>query len=154
MLTLVVSLILGLTCCALTKKLLPARPLVGPAFSFRVKAEALANLDSPVAVDLVLVQDRKLLARVAELPSATWFAEREQFQRDLLGSPHIRIKSWEWAPGQSVDQPIHVQYPAKGWAAILFARYRTPGQHRVRVDPIRQFTLRLGKETLSVEEIK
>jgi hypothetical protein len=50
-----------------------------------------------------------------------------------------------------VEKPIDVKYPAKGWAALLFAHYRTPGPHRVRIDPLKKFTLRLGKDTLQVE---
>lgn len=138
--------------CALVKKLPYVRPRVGPAFTFRVVGEPLANLDTPIAVDLVLVRDRKLLDRLAQLPASEWFAQRAQFPRDLLGEPKMQFISWEWAPGQSIEKPVQAQYSAKGRGAILFARYRTSGQHRVRVDPLKRFTLHLGRETVSVEE--
>ncbi|HEY3599923.1 MAG TPA: hypothetical protein VGL08_20695, partial [Paraburkholderia sp.] len=61
------------------------------------------NGNSPVAVDIVLVTDDAMLARVADLPAAKWFAGRA----DLAGTfpKSIRYRSWEIVPGQHIDVP-------------------------------------------------
>jgi type VI secretion system protein len=57
-----------------------------------------ANDNSPVAVDIVMVSDAAMLARVAEMPASKWFAGRDDlvhtFPKDL------RFQSWEIVPGQ------------------------------------------------------
>nr|WP_233833221.1 hypothetical protein [Paraburkholderia sp. ZP32-5] len=90
-----------------------------------------ANNDSPVAVDVVLVGDDAMLARVAEMTSAKWFAGRA----DLLATfpKSIRFRSWELVPGQRLDLPADTFAGPRFAGAFVFANYPDPGAHRVRI---------------------
>jgi type VI secretion system protein len=126
------------------------KPKVGPSFRFQVLSEQGANQNFPIAVDLVLVQDQMFVEKLAQMPASTWFAEREQIKRDSPVKPMLQVSSWEWTPGQKLDEPIPASFPARGWAAFLFAHYLAPGPHRVRLDSYSEFTLTLGQDTIQV----
>lgn len=123
-------------------------PSFGPKVTFRVDAASAANLNSPVAVDLVLVYDKKLVEELLAMPAADWFEKRNQFERDSMGKKRLEFRSWEWAPGQELE--TEVRYSRKGNAAFLFARYLTPGDHRIRIDPYETFRLVLGENQFQV----
>jgi type VI secretion system protein len=90
-----------------------------------------ANNDSPVAVDVVLVSDDAMLARIAELPASKWFAGRA----DLLSTfpKSLRFRSWELVPGQRLDLPADSFSGPRVAGAFVFANYPDPGAHRVRI---------------------
>ncbi|MGX6567583.1 hypothetical protein [Cupriavidus necator] len=95
-------------------------------------AAADANGNSPVAVDVVLVSDEALQARLADLPAAKWFAGRSD-----LGSTYpsgLRYRSWELVPGQRLDVPAEDLEGPRVAAAYVFANYQAPGAHRARVE--------------------
>ena len=48
-------------------------------------ADADANLNSPVALDLVFVRDLATLDKLQALPAARWFATRADLQRSFPG---------------------------------------------------------------------
>jgi type VI secretion system protein len=105
------------------------------------------NQDSPVAVELVVVRDGKLLERIAELTAAQWFEQREQLRRDFTRE----LDSWryEWVPGQVVPR-IRRKFRAGVRGGVVFADYAGPGAHRARFDPYRPFTLILDERDLAV----
>jgi hypothetical protein len=59
-----------------------------------------ANLNSPVAVDIVLVMDEAALEKLAALPAGKWFQMRADMLRTFPGT--FSYKSWEVAPGQNL----------------------------------------------------
>ena len=85
-----------------------------------------ANNDAPIAVDVVAVDDPKLLAEVSALTADVWFSKRRDI--DKLHPGVLHVHSWEWVPGEQVPTAI---VPATAVAAgvLLFAHYSTPGSH-------------------------
>ena len=107
------------------------------------------NQDSPVAVELVLFEDKKLVPEVAELDASDWFRIREQFYRDYKKGVQTPPTLWEWVPGQPVE-PLVVKIQSGVKEGFLFVNYMTPGSHREQIDPRKHFTLRLGEKGFRV----
>jgi type VI secretion system protein len=112
-----------------------------------VRVDRQANLNSPVAVSVVVVRDKDLLDRLIELPAAQYFEQREQLQRDF--PKDLDEWSWEWVPGQVVA-PLSLRFRAGAKGGLVFADYLTEGDHRARFDPYRPFRLVLGETELSL----
>src|SRR5215208_6630524 len=112
----------------------------------RVNVSPQANNDNPVALDLVLVKDKKLLNDLMNLSAKEWFENRNQYQLDYPEEIELSSHRWEWVPGQDVYiDPI----PLKGDFAggIIFANYITPGTHSAVIDPRKSVIVNLGAET-------
>ncbi|MEX3947301.1 hypothetical protein AB4Y40_06015 [Paraburkholderia sp. EG287B] len=109
-----------------------------------------ANQDTPIAVDAVLVRNQQLLDALLGLPSAKWFAQRDQWRRDH--PEDITIVSFEVVPGQQVAAAPFPFGGKRGAGVVVFADYQTPGAHRVRLDtgPAHALLL-LGDQDLSVQ---
>jgi type VI secretion system protein len=122
--------------------------MFGGMLPVEVRVAPDVNGDSPVAVDLVVVYDQKVADSLLKLPSSEWFSKREQFVKDY--PKELALQSWEWVPGQTVD-PLTISYHLGARKVILFADYRTDGEHRATVDPQQPFRLVLGANDLSVE---
>lgn len=90
-----------------------------------------ANNNSPVAVDVVLVTDDAMLARVAELPGSKWFASRASLAAAFPKS--LRYRSWEVVPGQRLEVPGDTFSGSRVKAAFVFASYPDAASHCVRV---------------------
>ena len=86
-----------------------------------------ANQNSPVAVDVVLVHDAKLLKQLTGMSAKDWFAKRTDMERTAPGK--LQTVSWEWVPGQNVGKVI-VRGTAVADGVVLFANYATKGDHR------------------------
>lgn len=120
--------------------------------SFQVVAVPMANADSPVPLDVVIVRADALLPVVTALSAKQWFLQREQLRRDHPGG--IDFRSWEFVPGQTVDiNPL--PFPdRKGVALFVFADYLSEGVHRLRVDPMEKFRLVLRPGGFEAEPIR
>ncbi|EUC20029.1 UNVERIFIED_ORG: type VI secretion system protein [Burkholderia sp. CF145] len=90
------------------------------------------NNNSAVAVDIVLVSDDAMLARIAEMPASKWFAGRN----DLVSTypKNLRYRSWEIVPGQRVEVSGDDFSGPRVAGAFVFANYEGPGAHRVRIE--------------------
>jgi type VI secretion system protein len=105
-----------------------------------------ANDNSPVAIDLVIAYDPMLLAELIKLPARQWFERRDQFRRDYPET--IQVESWELTPGQTLaGRPIDVRRQSTG--AVVFANYRAPGEHRVRVGKEKTLVITLLAKTFT-----
>lgn len=125
------------------------RQMFGGDLHIEVFVDPRLNQDSPVAVELVLFEDRKLVPEVAELDARDWFRIREQFYRDYKKGVQTPPTLWEWVPGQPVEpQVVKIKSGVK--EGFLFVSYMTPGSHREQVDPRKHFTLRLGEKGFRV----
>src|SRR5688572_32414526 len=68
----------------------------------KVHVSPAANNNNPVAVDLVLVSDKKLLKQLMALSAREWFEKRHQFALDYPKETGLSAGRWEWVPGQQV----------------------------------------------------
>lgn len=90
-----------------------------------------ANDTTPVAVDLVMVHEEPLVDTILGLTAQDWFDQRTQLRADHPRG--LTVFSWEIVPGQTLTAPVKGEQAA--WAGIVFTKYRTPGPHRLRVNP-------------------
>ena len=112
-----------------------------------------ANLNSPVAVDIVLVVEETSMEKVAAQPAAKWFQTRADMLKTFPGS--FIYKTWEVSPGQT----IRLADPSFGGPRVagvfVFADYLTPGDHRIRVQELQNgIIVELGARNFSVRPIK
>lgn len=100
-----------------------------------------ANDNTPVAVDIVAIADASLIPDVQSLSAAQWFNAKGQLLRDAPGG--LRVWSLELVPGShfvTEDTPLR---GAPAQAIVLFARYRSEGDHRLRIDTLKSLHLLL-----------
>jgi type VI secretion system protein len=109
--------------------------------SVAIQAEERANDFSPVAVDVVLVRDQKLVEELLKLTAGEWFQKREQMLRDHPGT--LSAHSWEVVPGQALTKKLPAEPAA--WAGLVFANYGKGGPHRLRVADAGPVAIRLGE---------
>ena len=100
-----------------------------------LSAASNANQNSPVAVDVVMVLDEAMLARVTELTAAKWFGARADLQKTFPRS--LSYLSWELVPGQTIRVPASAIGSPRVAAVLVFANYTTPGANRVRVEDLK-----------------
>ena len=105
------------------------------------------NDNSPVAVDLLIIYDEKLVDELLKMPATEWFAKKKQY---LADHPAVLVRGWEWVPGQLVE-PFKIEYRPGARNVVLYADYHTEGEHRAVVAPPKPFRLLLGERDLSVE---
>ena len=114
-----------------------------------------ANNNNPVAVDLVLVTDKKLLKELMKMSAREWFEKRHQVQLDYPKEPGLEAGRWEWVPGQEVklDQ-VPVNMDTVG--GVVFANYFNAGAHRAPIEPRKGtgILITLGDENLCVQSLK
>lgn len=140
--------LLAATSCGLPNR---ARSMFGGQLPIQVTILPNANEDSPLAVELIVVYENKLIDKLLEKTARDWFSGREQFLRDYKDD--VRTWKWEWIPGQEV-QPLDLPYGMGAKRVVLFADYVTPGAHRATIDPQQPFRLILGKSELVLEELQ
>lgn len=148
LLVLLAATILCAAGCGVTQK---ARSMFGGQLPFEVVIAPDANEDSPVAVDLIFVYDKKLLDTLLKTPATEWFAKREQFVKDYGNA--LAVEKWEWVPGQQIER-LNVSYRPGARRVVLFADYLTEGDHRATADPQEPFRLVLGARDFSVEKLQ
>lgn len=127
-----------------------SRSLFGGDLVAEVKVDPGANQNSAVALELVIVYDKKLLEQFLAYPARTWFEKREQLRRDDPGQKQFVSWEWEWVPGQEV-KPQEISFGTGARGGIVFANYFTPGDHRARIDPHSNLVIHLGEKGFSVE---
>src|ERR1700741_3952530 len=112
-----------------------------------------ANNNNPVAVDLVLVKDKKLLTELMKMSASDWFDKRHQVELDYPKETELDAGRWEWVPGQQVQvdrMPVDLDIVG----GVVFANYFKAGTHRARFDPRKGILITLGDETLCVQSLK
>lgn len=106
------------------------------------------NRDFPLAVDFLVAYDKGLYEELKELDAQTWFANRDQYLKDF--EAELDSHYWEWVPGRRVA-PQKLRYKLGARGGVVFAHYFTPGAHRVAIEPLKGFILRLGESGFTVE---
>jgi type VI secretion system protein len=118
-----------------------------------VRIDSRINSNGAVPVDLILVYDKPLIEKLQALPAAEWFARRAQFRRDNQEGKKFDLWGWEWVPGQTVA-PIRLPRRHGALAAIVYANYQEPGDHRWRVDPNRNLRIDLEESEVIVTPVE
>lgn len=108
-----------------------------------------ANGGNPVALDLLLVSDKELLKDLQKMTASQWFERRDQIVLDHPKPGELVVVSREWSPGQVVA-PDKVKVAPEIRAAVVFANYFNPGEHRAVLDPRRDVLIKLGGEKIEV----
>lgn len=145
---LLIPLLLLASSCGLPNRV---RSMFGGQLPIQVSIAPDANENSPLAVELIVVYNDKLIDKLMEKRARDWFAGREQFLRDYADD--VKSRKWEWIPGQKVE-PIDLAYGIGAKRVVLFADYVTPGDHRATIDPQQPFRLILGQSDLELEMIQ
>lgn len=151
---LVVLLLVGAAGCGVGEKLSELKvgtySALGAKLNLDVHISPKANQNSPVALDLLVIYDPQLLSRVLGMTAKQWFEQKTQILRDYQKGESLDYWSWEWVPGQEIGRlKLPLEATAKG--AVLFARYLTPGAHRIRIDPTQDIKIFLEDETFRVQ---
>lgn len=110
-----------------------------------------ANSGNPVAVNVVVVYDKRLLDKLLALSAQEWFKGREQWQRDY--GDELEVEGWEWVPGQAVPRQ-EIAFHAGAKAGLIFADYYAPGAHRALIDPQQSWRVELLDSSLRAEPLK
>ena len=141
-------IVLATGACSMTHKV---RSAFGGMLPVQVTVAPDANEDSPVAVDLVVLYDKKLLDELLKMPASQWFTGKAQFLADH--GRQVGVQGWEWVPGQKVA-PLSIDYKAGAKQVVLFADYHSVGEHRAVVQPQQPFRLILAEREMTLEKIQ
>ena len=148
--------VLLFTACPKVPKVVRSRvPGASGASKLEVKVHIspTANSNNPVAVDLVLVKDKKLLSELMKMSAGDWFEKRHQVELDYPKETELDAGRWEWVPGQQVKlDRVPVNLDIVG--GVVFARYFSSGTHRANFDPRKGILITLGDENLCVQSLK
>lgn len=119
----------------------------------KVHVSPAANNNNPVAVDLVLVSDKKLLQELMKMSASEWFEKRHQVALDYPKETSLGAGQWEWVPGQQVKvDRVTVKYEVVG--GVVFANYFNAGTHRAPINPRKGILITLGEDDLCVQSLK
>ena len=146
------ALVAALTGCPKPPKPLPGSPKASK-IEVQVYVAPDANSGNPVALDLVLVRDKELLEKLKGMSAAEWFERRAQIMLDNPKEGALVVTHWEWVPGQVIKAHVERVAPEVR-AAVVFANYFNPGEHRAVLDPRRNVLLKLGESKLEVSQVK
>jgi type VI secretion system protein len=120
-------------------------------FSMQVVVDESANQNSPIAMDLVTITDKKVIADIGKLTAKDWFERRTQVLRDTQGK--VSVASFEWVPGQHVDK-ITVAIAPKTRVAYVFANYINGGSHRALIDVKQPVVINLRAEDFALQSLR
>jgi type VI secretion system protein len=116
---------------------------------FSIYSTSDANLNSPVALDVVVLRDDASLNMVSSLPASKWFTSRAELAKTFPQS--LTYLSLEMAPGQTLRVPVSEFGVGRVTAVMIFADYLTPGEHRIRVDQLQgELLVQLGARAFTV----
>lgn len=121
--------------CALVLATACVPKAIRPASRLTIKVDVSpqANNNNPVALDLVLVKDKKLFLELKKISAGEWFEKRNQYRLDYSKELGLRAGNWEWVPGQAVKiDPMPFKDKVAG--GLVFANYLTAGTHRAVID--------------------
>ena len=140
-------LVTSLSACGITSLLPKGSRLEWSGLA--VLAAEGANLNTPVALDVVFLRDEATLALVSKLPASQWFASRKDLVKTFPQG--LSYLSMEITPGQTLKFPVKSFDGSRLAGALVFADYLTPGEHRIRVDQLQgDLLLQLDERAFSV----
>lgn len=154
----------GLACCGLIG-LLAACESVAGAFKFiplplpdftvsrtrqiNIQVSPWLNEDNPVRMDVLVVYNEEMLKGLLTITAKDWFKRRDQFRLDFPAG--YDVWEWELVPGQTVESLPLSDDVLRAKGAVVFAGYRTDGEHRARIDSMGNVMILLGEKGFTVE---
>lgn len=109
------------------------------------------NQNLPIAVDVVVVYDADLLAKLRTTSASSWFERRAQFQRDY---PEGFVSLYrEWVPGQDVGSEELSFSTGARWG-LVFANYQNNKENRLLFDPHLDIKVHLSESTFTVDPVE
>ena len=108
-----------------------------------VSIDPVANGNSPIAVDVVVVHGSNTLKEVSKLTAQAWFQQRTTLLR--MHPADLHLTSWEWVPGQQVP-PVRVPDTGVADGVVMFANYSTSGGHNALLPESGAATIQFGPD--------
>lgn len=115
------------------------------------KASDNVNDTSPVTVNIVIAYKPELLAELLKMEADTYFRKVEQLKNDYKGQ--MDIFAWDIIRGQRLEGVINPSR-VSGEGVVVFARYSSPGAHRVAIADDREVIIQLDKLDFKVMPLK
>ena len=125
------------------------KSLFGGKLPIQVFVASDVNQNSPVAVELVVVYNKKFRDKLLEMSAKEWFERRVQMTRDFPKA--FQSQAWEWVPGQDVGL-IEMSIKRGARAGVVFADYFSAGPHRIQFDPHKPLRLELREDEIYLEQ--
>ena len=110
------------------------------------------NDSSPVTVHIVIPYKPELLADLSKMDADAYFQKVEQIKLDNAGQ--IDVFSWDIIRGQHLNDVPVTPSKVTGEGVLVFARYSSPGPHRVAIADDREVTIQLDKLDFKVIPVK
>ncbi|RSZ60509.1 hypothetical protein HF313_19505 [Massilia atriviolacea] len=129
------------------------RPVKPDWTTLAIAAADDANTNSALAVDVVLVKDKAVLDSLAAMSAAKYFAARTELQRTFPEA--FTVLAVEITPGQVIQLDERRFARERVWAALAYANYANPGEHRERLLlTSRGYVLQLNAQGFVASDIK
>jgi type VI secretion system protein len=136
--------------CGVTHVAQKAKRLVrlsGGKLSMQFTISQAANGNSPVAVDVVLIRDKKFLKTAQDMTASEWFTKKAALRRRHRKT--LEVRSWEWVPGHPID-PVVLAVPLKA-QAMIFANYASAGPHSALLPADGKVSIALEDQDFTVD---
>jgi type VI secretion system protein len=107
-----------------------------------------ANQNSAIEVDVVAIYNDALLKTLLTIPARQWFPNKAQYALDYPQG----FKAWNWqlVPGQTVPSQDLSTDTDIAYGVLVFANYRTDGDHRARIGSLEKVTITLEQKGFTV----
>ena len=99
-----------------------------------LRAENDVNGGYPLAVDVLLISDKKVFEALSNLRATEWFSGRTDYLRQH--QKNIFLTAWELVPGQRLENVSLLQPDDAVVGALVFADY--PGERTYRAAVLKQ----------------
>lgn len=110
------------------------------------------NFQSPIAVDLVFVNDKKTAQVISNLRASEWFASKSDYLRQF--SNGLKVHSWELVPGQTISVKDFDRITTDDFEILIFAKYKGTNTYRANITGLRKARVLLGNSDFVVRETK
>ena len=127
-----------------------AKKTTGRVHRVTIDAESKANMGTPVALDIVSAYDRQLVEALDSIDASDWFASKSKYIDQFEGK--IFVMGREIAAGNQVQIEYTTEIDAKPISTFIFAAYRSPGEHRVKVEGFEPLIIKLEENEIVVSD--
>lgn len=109
--------------------------------SFRVADDV--NDSSPVTLHILIPYKDDLLSELSKMSAEEYFKRSEQIKSDNAGN--LDIFAWDLIRSQKLDDEPISPTKVNGAGILVFARYSTPGDHRISIADDEAVLIKLDK---------
>ena len=118
--------------------------------SFRVADDV--NDSSPVTLHILIPYKEDLLSELTKMSAEDYFKRSDQIKSDNAGN--LDVFSWDLIRSQKLDDEPISPSKVSGVGIVVFARYSTPGDHRISIADDETVLIKLDKGDFSIESVK